>query len=147
VTVSDRIQSDTKAAMKQRDRTRVGALRMLGAALKNAEIEAGRPLTEQEEQTILRRQLKQRDESAEAFRKAGREERAASEVAEAEIVREYLPEPLSQDELQAIVDRAVNETGAKGMKDMGAVMNRAMELSEGRAEGRTLSTIVRTRLQ
>ena len=147
MTISDRIQSDTKAAMKQRDRTRVGALRMLGAALKNAEIEAGRPLDEQEEQTILRRQLKQRDESAEAFRKAGREERAASESAEAEIVRTYLPEPLSQDELQAIVDRAINETGAKDMKDMGTVMNRAMELSEGRAEGRTLSTLARTRLQ
>ena len=147
MTIRDRIQSDTKAAMKQRDRTRVGALRMLGAALKNAEIEAGRPLTEQEEQTILRRQLKQRDESAEAFRKAGREERAASESAEAEIVRTYLPEPLSQDELQAIVDRAINETGAKDMKDMGTVMNRAMVLSEGRAEGRTLSTLARTRLQ
>ena len=147
MTIRDRIQSDTKAAMKQRDRTRVGALRMLGAALKNAEIEAGRPLDEQEEQTILRRQLKQRDESAEAFRKAGREERAASESAEAEIVRTYLPEPLSQDELQAIVDRAINETGAKNMKDMGTVMNRAMELSEGRAEGRTLSTLARTRLQ
>ncbi|MDP8945421.1 MAG: GatB/YqeY domain-containing protein, partial [Actinomycetota bacterium] len=91
MTIGERIQQDTKAAMKQRDRTRVGALRMLGAALKNAEIEAGRPLTEQEEQTILRRQLKQRDESAEAFRKAGREERAASESAEAEIVRTYLP--------------------------------------------------------
>ena len=147
MTIRDRIQSDTKAAMKQRDRTRVGALRMLGAALKNAEIEAGRPLDEQEEQTILRRQLKQRDESAEAFRKAGREERAASESAEAEIVRTYLPEPLSQDELQAIVDRAINETGAKNMKDMGTVINRAMELSEGRAEGRTLSTLARTRLQ
>ena len=147
MTARDRIQSDTRAAMKQRDRTRVGALRMLGAALKNAEIEAGRPLDEQEEQTILRRQLKQRDESAEAFRKAGREERAASESAEAEIVRTYLPEPLSQDELQAIVDRAINETGAKDMKDMGTVMNRAMELSEGRAEGRTLSTLARTRLQ
>ena len=147
MTIRDRIQSDTKAAMKQRDRTRVGALRMLGAALKNAEIEAGRPLDEQEEQTILRRQLKQRDESAQAFRKAGREERAASESAEAEIVRTYLPEPLSQDELQAIVDRAINETGAKDMKDMGTVMNRAMVLSEGRAEGRTLSTLARTRLQ
>ena len=147
MTIRDRIQSDTKAAMKQRDRSRVGALRMLGAALKNAEIEAGRPLDEQEEQTILRRQLKQRDESAEAFRKAGREERAASESAEAEIVRTYLPEPLSQDELQAIVDRAINETGAKNMKDMGTVINRAMELSEGRAEGRTLSTLARTRLQ
>ena len=133
--------------MKERDKTRVGALRMLVAALKNAEIEAGRPLTEQEEQTILRRQLKQREESAEAFRRAGREERAASESAEAEIVRTYLPEPLSQGELEQIIDRAVDETGAKGMKDMGTLMNRAMELSEGRAEGRTLSTLARSRLQ
>jgi uncharacterized protein len=147
VSITDRIQSDTKDAMKQRDRTRVGALRMLGAALKNAEIEAGRPLTEQEEQTILRRQLKQRDESAEAFRKAGREERSASESAEAEIVRTYLPEPLSQSELEEIVDRAIDETGAKGMKDMGTVMARAMELSDARAEGRTLSALVRGRLQ
>jgi uncharacterized protein len=147
LTISDRIQSDTKAAMKQRDRTRVGALRMLGAALKNAEIEAGRPLDEQEEQTILRRQLKQRDESAEAFRKAGREEKAASELAEAEIVRSYLPEPPSQKELEEIVDMAINETAAQDMKDMGAVMARAMELSEGRAEGRTLSALARTRLQ
>ena len=147
MTASDRIQSDTKAAMKQRDRTRVGALRMLGAALKNAEIEAGRPLDEQEEQTILRRQLKQRGESAEAFRKAGREEQAASESAEAEIVRSYLPEPLSHEQLEEIVDRAVSETGATSMRDMGAVMGRAMQLSEGRAEGRELSEIVRGRLQ
>ena len=147
MTIGERIQQDTKAAMKQRDRTRVGALRMLGAALKNAEIEAGRPLTEQEEQTILRRQLKQRDESAEAFRKAGREERAASESGEAEIVRTYLPEPHSQKELEEIIDRAVSETGASGMKDMKTVMTRAMELSEGRAEGSTLSTLARTRLQ
>jgi len=147
VTVAERIQQDTKAAMKQRDRRRVGALRMLGAALKNAEIEAGRPLTEQEEQTILRRQLKQRDESAEAFRNAGREEQAASESSEAEIVRSYLPEPLSQVELEEIVDRAGSETGATSMRDMGAVMGRAMELSGGRAEGRELSALVRGRLQ
>jgi uncharacterized protein YqeY len=147
VTIRERIQSDTKAAMKQRDRTRVGALRMLGAALKNAEIEAGRPLTEQEEQTILRRQLKQRDESAEAFRKAGRGERAASESAEAEIVSTYLPEPPSQKELEEIIDMAINETAAQGMKDMGAVMERAMELSKGRAEGRALAALARTRLQ
>jgi uncharacterized protein YqeY len=147
VSARDRIQADTKTAMKERDKTRVGALRMLGAALKNAEIEAGRPLTEQEEQTILRRQLKQRDESAEAFRKAGREERAASESAEAEIVRSYLPQPLSPAELEEIADRAIDETGATGMRDMGNAMGRAMELSEGRAEGRQLSAIVRNRLQ
>jgi len=147
MTIRDQIQSDTTSAMKRRARTRVAALRMLGAALKNAEIEAGRPLTEQEEQTILRRQLKQREESAEAFRKAGREEQAASESAEAEIVRTYLPTPLSQTELQEIVDRAIDQTGAEGMRDMGAVMSLAMDLSEGRAEGRALSALARARLQ
>jgi uncharacterized protein len=147
VSVRDQIQDDTKTAMKRRDRTRVGALRMLGAALKNAEIEAGRPLTEQEEQTILRRQLKQRDESAEAFRKAGREEQAASESAEADIVRSYLPQPLSPAELEEIVETAMTDTGATSMRDMGNVMGRAMELSEGRAEGRQLSALVRNRLQ
>ena len=147
MSLSERIQRDTKAAMKERDRARLGALRMIGAALKNGEIEAGRPLREGEEQTILRRQLKQREESAEAFRKAGREERAASESAEAEIVRSYLPEPLSKEELEGIVDQAINETGATGMKDMGAVMGRAMDLAGGRAEGRELSALVRSRLQ
>jgi uncharacterized protein YqeY len=147
VSLTEQIQQDMKAAMKERDRARVGALRMLGAALKNSEIEAGRPLTEEEEQVVLRRQLKQREESAEAFRKAGREERAASESAEAELVRGYLPEPLSAEELEDIVDRAIQDTGATGMKDMGAVMGRAMALAEGRAEGRELAALVRSRLQ
>ncbi len=147
MSINETIQQDVRNAMKERDRTRVAALRMLGAALKNGEIEAGRPLEEQEEQTILRRQLKQREESAEAFRKAGREEQAGKESAEAEIVRHYLPQPLSQDRLEEIVDRAIAETGATGMRDMGAAMGKAMELSEGRAEGRELSALVRSRLQ
>ena len=147
MSLTAKIQQDVKSAMKERDRTRVSALRMLNAALKNGEIEAGRSLTEEEEQVILRRQLKQREESAEAFRRAGREEQAASEAAEAEMVREYLPEPLSPEELEGIVDRAVRETGATGMRDMGAVMGRAMELSEGRAEGRDLAALARNRLQ
>jgi uncharacterized protein len=147
VSLGEKIQQDMKSAMKERDRTRVSALRMLNAALKNGEIEAGRALTEEEEQIILRRQLKQREESAEAFRKAGREEQAASEAAEAELVRQYLPEPLSPQELEGIVDRAIQETGATGMREMGAVMGRAKELSEGRAEGRELAALVRNRLQ
>ena len=145
--IAERIQQDTKAAMKERDRSRVGALRMLGAALKNGEIEAGRPLTEEEGQIVLRRQLKQREESAEAFRRAGREEQAASESAEAEIVRGYLPEPLAAEELEDIVETAIGETGATGIKDMGAVMGRAMALAEGRAQGRELAPLVRDRLQ
>jgi uncharacterized protein len=147
VSIAERIQQDTKAAMKERDRAHVGALRMLGAALKNGEIEAGRPLTEEEEQVVLRRQLKQREESAEAFRRAGREEQAASESAEAEIVRGYLPEPLAAGELEKIVETAIGETGATGIKDMGAVMGRAMALTGGRAQGRELAPLVRDRLQ
>lgn len=122
-------------------------MRMLSAALKNAELEAGEPLGEEEEQAVLRRQLKQREESAESFRKGGRAEQAEKESAEAEIVRSYLPEPPSQEELERIVERAIEETGAGGMKDMGAVMARAIELGEGRAEGRQLSALVRSRLQ
>ena len=147
MSISQLIQQDTKSAMKERDRARVGALRMLGAALKNGEIEAGRPLTEDEELVVLRRQLKQREESAEAFRRAGREEQAASEAAEAEIVRTYLPQPLPAEELERIVDTAINQTDATGMKDMGAVMGRAMALAGGRAQGGDLAPLVRSRLQ
>ena len=147
MSASERIQQDVKTAMRARDKPRLGALRMLGAALKNGEIEAGRPLEEGEEQTILRRQLKQREESAEAFRKAGREDQAAAEAAEAVVVRDYLPQPLSPEELEGIVDTAIQETGATGMRDMGRVMGRATQLSDGRAEGRELSALVKARLQ
>ncbi|HET7480856.1 MAG TPA: GatB/YqeY domain-containing protein [Rubrobacteraceae bacterium] len=147
MSIADQIQQDTKAAMKNRDRRRVETLRMLNAALKNGEIEAGRSLSEEEEQAVLRRQLKQREESAEAFGKAGREEQAASEAAEAEVVREYLPAPLSEDELERIVEQAIDETGASEMKDMGRVMGRATALAGGRADGRHLAALVRGRLQ
>jgi uncharacterized protein YqeY len=138
---------DTKEAMKSRERPRVEALRMLSAALKNAEIEKGTPLIESEEREILRRQLKQREESVEAFRKAGREEAARAEEAEAEIVRHYLPIPLSDEELAEIVDEAVRETGASSMKDMGAVMGWATAIAGGRADNRKLAALVRERLQ
>jgi hypothetical protein len=147
MSASERIRQDLKTAMRERDKPRLGALRMLGAALKNGEIEAGRPLEEQEEQTILRRQLKQREESAEAFRNAGREDQAAAEAAEADVVRAYLPQPLSPEEMEKVVDAAIQETGATGMRDMGRVMGRATQLSEGRAEGRELSALVRERLR
>ncbi|MGF1471847.1 MAG: GatB/YqeY domain-containing protein [Rubrobacteraceae bacterium] len=143
----EQIQQDTKEAMKSRDRTRVAALRMLSAALKNAELETGEPLDEKEQQAVLRRQLKQREESSESFRKAGRIEQADNESSEAEIVREYLPAPLTREELGRIVDQAVEETGAQDMNDMGAAMGRALALAGDRAEGRELSALVRTRLQ
>jgi uncharacterized protein YqeY len=147
VSLQAEIMRDTKEAMKSRRRPRVEALRMLTAALKNAEIEKRMPLTEDEEQEILRRQLKQREESAEAFRKAGREEAAQAEEAEAEIVRHYLPTPLSDEELEEVVDESIRETGASSMKDMGAVMSRATAAAVGRADNRKLAALVRERLQ
>ena len=143
----DSIMHDTREAMKGRDRPRVEALRMLTAALKNGKIEKGRPLTEDEELAILRRQLKQREESAEAFSRAGREERARAEAAEAEIVRRYLPSPLSDEELQEIVEEAIRETGATNMRDMGAAMARATARAGNRADGRRLAALMRGRLQ
>ncbi len=147
MSLREEIMRDTKEAMKSRERPRVEALRMLSAALKNAEIEKGTPLIESEEREILRRQLKQREESVEAFRKAGREEAARAEEAEAEIVRHYLPIPLSDEELAEIVDEAVRETGASSMKDMGAVMGWATAIAGGRADNRKLAALVRERLQ
>jgi uncharacterized protein YqeY len=143
----DDISRDTQEAMRDRNRPRVEALRMLSAAIKNGEIEKGEPLTEDEEITILRRQLKQREESAGAFREAGREEQARNEEAEADIVRRYLPAPLSDEELERVVEEAIRESGAASMRDMGAVMGRASEISGGRADGKRLSALARERLQ
>ncbi len=145
--VREDVARDTKEAMKNRDKGRVTALRMISAALQNAEIEKGRPLSDEDELAVLRRQVKQREESAEAYRKAGREEQAEVETGEAEIVRAYLPAPLSGEELEALVDQVITETGASSMREMGAVMGRANAMAAGRADGRKLSGIVRGRLQ
>jgi uncharacterized protein YqeY len=147
LSIRDEISRDTREAMKARDRERVNALRMLSAALKNAEIERGEALGEGEEQAVLRRQVKQREESAEAYRKAGRTEQADAEEREAEIARRYLPAPLSEDEMAALADRAIAETGATSMREMGAAMGRATALAKGRADGKTLSRMVRERLR
>ncbi len=147
MSIRDDISRDTKEAMKSRERPRIEALRMLSAALKNAEIEKGEPLIEDEEMAILRRQLKQREESADAFHKAGREEQANAEETEADIIRGYLPAPLSDEEMIQLVDEAIEEVGATSMRDMGAVMGQASARAENRADGRRLSTLARERLQ
>lgn len=147
MSLRDDILRDTKEAMRSRDRPRVEALRMLSAALKNDEIERRRTLSEDEEMAVLRRQLKQREESADAFRKAGRDEQARTEETEAEIVRSYLPAPLSDEEMRRVIDEAIDETGATSMRNMGAVMGRANALAGKRADGRRLSALARERLQ
>ncbi len=145
--IREDVARDTKEAMRSRDKGRVTALRMISAALKNAEIEKGQPLNDEDEMAVLRRQVKQREESAEAYRNAGREEQAEAETREAGIVRAYLPTQLSDEELEALVDRVIAETGASSMREMGQVMGRANELAAGRADGKKLSGMVRGRLQ
>jgi uncharacterized protein YqeY len=146
MSLEERITADMRGAMKSRDKARLSTLRMLNSALKNEEIELSRSLSEEEQVNVLRRQLKQREEAADSYRKAGREDRAAAEETEAELIRVYLPTPLSSKELESIVDQALQETGATTMKDMGATMSRARELAENRAEGKELAERVRSRL-
>ncbi|HEX5789546.1 MAG TPA: GatB/YqeY domain-containing protein [Luteolibacter sp.] len=144
-----RIPEDIKNAMKAKDSVALNALRALKSALTNAAIEKGglgTALDESEVLAVVRKQLKQRLDSCEQFEKGGRPELAANEKAEIEILSRYLPAALSAEQLAAIVDQAVSETGATGKADMGKVMKRAQELAEGRAEGKTLSALVMQRL-
>jgi len=145
-TVEQKIKADTVVALKAGDKRRTQALRLLTAALKKSRIDAGETPTEQQELVVLKRERKRRAESAEVYEQAGRDELAAQERFEEEIVAEYLPEELGDDELAAIVDAAIAETGATTPKDMGKVMGVVMKQVAGRADGGTVNQLVRARL-
>jgi len=140
------IADELKEAMKARDSERRDALRLILNALKSSEKELQRPLSEDEELQVLRRERKRRLEAAEAFRTGGREEQAQSEEREREILEEFMPEPLSEDEIEEIVDDAIAEVGATSMADLGRVMADIMPQIAGRADGSTVSQIVREKL-
>src|SRR5215208_1117259 len=140
-TILERVQQDTRDAMKAGDRERVGALRMIANALQQ-EAKEGKD----DEVTVLRRERKRRIEAATAFREGGGDERAAAEEAEAELIGDYLPAELSDEELAAIVDAAVAESGVSESKDMGKVMGVVMPKVGGRADGKRVSAAVRERL-
>jgi len=144
-----RIPEDLKAAMKAKDTTALNALRALKTALTNAAIEKGglgTALEENEVLAVVRKQLKQRQDSIEQFEKAGRTELAATEKAEIAVLERYLPAALSADEIAALIDAAVAETGAIGKADMGKVMKLVQERAAGRADGKTLSQEILKRL-
>jgi uncharacterized protein YqeY len=140
------IEADLKDAIKGREQLRADTLRMTLASLRAAEKELGRPLKEEEELQVLQRERKQRAEAAEAFRTAGREEQAATEEEELEIIEEFMPEPLSEDDLEQIVDDAIAETGATSLRDLGRVMADVMPQVAGRADGSAVSQLVREKL-
>jgi uncharacterized protein YqeY len=140
------IESELKDAIKGREQLRADTLRMVLASLRAAEKELGRPLKEDEELQVLQRERKQRAEAAEAFSSAGREEQAATEEEELEIIEEFMPEPLGEDELEQIVDDAIAETGATSLRDLGRVMADVMPQVAGRADGSAVSQLVREKL-
>jgi hypothetical protein len=146
VSIVERIQEDQKRALKAQEKERLSALRLLSSELQNRRIELGRDLTDEDAIEILLRVLKQRRESEEQFTKGGRPELAVREAAEAEVIREYLPEPLADEELDGMIDAAIAEAGATSMRDMGAVMGRLMPMVKGRAEGSVVSARVKERL-
>jgi len=143
----DTVQKDMIAAMKAKDETRLGALRMMKTALKKQEIDSMKPLDEATEMQVMNTLLKQRRESAELFRKGGREELAVKEEAELSILESYLPSAPSQAELDEAVSAAIAETGATSTKQMGAVMKAAQgHLAGKRVDGKALSDLVKSRL-
>ncbi|MBU1014911.1 GatB/YqeY domain-containing protein [Patescibacteria group bacterium] len=143
--LKQQIQEDLKKALKAREEPKVGALRMLLAAIQNRE-KAGTKETElkdQEVQEVVFSEIKKRREATEAYEKGGRPELAAKEQADVAIFQAYLPEQLSQEELLNIVKEAIEETGASGPRDMGKVIGLVMERVKGRAEGAQVSGMVK----
>ena len=142
----EEIEDEVKEAMRARDAERRDALRLILNALKNSEKELQRPLSEDEELQVLQRERKRRNEAAEAFRAGGREEQAQKEEAELAVLEEFMPEPLSEEELERIVDDAIAENKATSMRDMGRIMADVMPQIAGRADGSAVSQLVREKL-
>ncbi len=141
-----RLMEDQKSAMKSGDKIRTSVIRMLRADLKNAFIAKREKLEEAEVLEIISRYARKRAEAAQEYRDGGRDELADKELAEAEIVKSYLPEALGEAELSAMVDEVVAAMDVSGMKHMGAVMKEVLSRAAGRAEGGAVSALVKTRL-
>jgi uncharacterized protein YqeY len=146
VSLIARLEGELERAMKERDAERRDALRLILSSLRSAEKELQRPLHDEEELQVLQRERKKRIEAADAFRAAGRDDRADAEEDELEVLEEFMPEPLSEGELEEIVDDAIAETGATSLRDLGRVMADVMPQIAGRADGSAVGQLVREKL-
>jgi uncharacterized protein len=146
VSLIDRMETELKDAMRDRDAERRDALRLILASLRGAEKDLMRPLSDDEELQVLQRERKKRLEAAEAFRAAGREEQAEKEEGELDVLEEYMPEPLSEEELEKIVDDVIAEVGATNVRHLGRVMHDVMPQVAGRADGSAVTQLVREKL-
>jgi uncharacterized protein YqeY len=146
MTLITRIEDELKQARLARDEDRRDALSLILASLRSAEKELQRPLSEDEELQVLQRERKKRREAADAYEAAGREEQAEAEEYELEVLEEFMPEPLSEDDLEEIIDDVIAEVGATSLRDLGRVMADVMPQVSGRADGSTVSQLVREKL-
>ncbi|WP_111308017.1 GatB/YqeY domain-containing protein [Confluentibacter sediminis] len=148
MSLQEKIMSSLKDAMKAKDQTALTALRAVKSAILLAQTEDGAQteLSEEQELKILQKQVKQRRDSAAIYQAQGREDLAAPELAEAEIISQFLPVALSDEDVEKVVVNIINQVGAQGMKDMGKVMGLVSKELAGQADGKTISNIVKAKL-
>jgi uncharacterized protein YqeY len=146
MTLIEEFEAEVQDAIRARDTERANTLRLTLAALRASEKELQRELSEQEELQVLQRERKRRIEAAEAFRAAGRDDQADQEERELDVIEEFMPDPVDEDELERIVDDAIAETGATSLRDLGRVMADVMPQVAGRADGSEVSRLVREKL-
>ena len=146
MTLVERVEEELRAARLARDDDRRDALSLILNALRDAQKELQRPLSDDEELQVFQRERKRRVEAAEAFRSGGREERAEDEEYELDVLEEFMPEPLSEDDLEEIIDDVISEVGATSIRDLGRVMAGVMHQVSGRADGSHVSQLVKEKL-
>ena len=144
--LQEQLLEDMKAAMKSGDKARVEALRMIRSQVKNAHIAKGEELTDDDVIGVLTKEAKKRKESIALYEEGGRDELAEAEKRELELIQSYMPEALTQDELDRMVREAIEESGAESLREMGKVMGLVMARVKGRADGRAVQELVKKKL-
>lgn len=142
----EEITQDMKKAMKSKEKDRMQVLRLLRSDLKKAKIDKRGDFTEEDAQQVINKAAKNRRESIESYKKGDRQDLVEEEQKELEVIEEYLPERMSDDEIKEIIDQVIEETGASGMQDMGKVMGTIMPKVRGKADGSKVQAIVRSKL-
>jgi uncharacterized protein YqeY len=146
MSLKDRIQQDVKDAMRAREKQRLATIRLITAAIKQREVDERIELDDEQVLLVLDKMCKQRRESISQFEKAGRDDLIAVEVREMELIQGYLPEQLGDDEIAALIDAAMSDTGATSIKDMGKVMGQLKPKLQGRADMSAVSAMIKARL-
>jgi uncharacterized protein len=147
LSILDKLNQDMKEAMRAKDKQRLTVIRSVKSSVQNEAINAGHELSDEEVLTVLNREMKQRRESLQEFEKAGREDLVDKIQQEISVLADYMPEQLSDKELQAVVDETIAETGASSKADMGRVMGAVMPKVKGRADGTAVRTLVQQSLK